>query len=146
MSTNGPIARVRAPKAAPAILLILGLALVVLTVIVERHQERVFAGALHATGTVVAMLPKHGTGGSVTYAPVVRYRTSNGTTVDFTSAVSSNPPSYKAGDVVPIVYPPLNPQQAEVDSWSSRWLLPVLCGGLAIGFIVLGTLGLMWNR
>jgi hypothetical protein len=146
VNPDAPVARLRAPRVAAAILLIAGLGLVVLTVVVERHQEKIFAGALHTTGNVVAMLPKRSTSGSTTYAPVVRYRTNDGTTRDFTSSVASNPPSYKIGDPVPVVYPPLNPRQADVDSWTSRWLLTLLCGGLALGFAVLGGLGLMWNR
>lgn len=118
-------------KLAGAILLIVGVVLACITVIVERHQEKVFAGAVHTTGTIVALLPRGGSGNAATYAPIVRYRTKDGVSIDFTASLAAHRSAHRVGDRVPVVYTPLNPQQADIDSWTSRWLLTVLCGGLA---------------
>lgn len=133
-------------KLAGTILLVVGIGLVLVTVVVERHQEKMFAGAVRTTGTVVALLPRHSSGGSTSYAPLVRFRTNDGVTFDFTATLASNPPAHKVGDLVPVVYTPVNPAQADIDSWTSRWLLTVLCAALAIVFAGLGGLAVMRNR
>ena len=134
------------PKLLGTVVLIVGIGLAVITVVVERHQEKIFAGAVHTTGTVVALLPRGGSDNSRTYAPVVRYRTKDGMSVDFTASTASNSKAHNVGDVVRVVYTPLNPGQADIDSWTSRWLLPLLCGTLALIFVGLGGIAVIRNR
>ena len=128
------------------ILLIAAGGCAMLTIVVERRQRRAFEGALHTTGTVVAMLPRHGASGVVAYAPLVRYETNTGIQLDFTSSLSSSPPDYKVGDAVPVVYTPLNPQQAEIDRRWARWINTGLAGALTMILLLSATLTLLKGR
>src|SRR3989344_2997567 len=47
-----------------------------------------------------------------TYKPVIRYTTNDGREIEFLAQFSSNPPAYKPGDMVEIIYDPENPYNA----------------------------------
>lgn len=103
------------------------------------------AGALHQTsvtttwlkravevdGTVVRMLRHTDKDGDVTFKPIVRFSTADGKTVEFHSSFSSNPPAYRIGQSVPVVYLPEEPERAAIRSFLSLWM----------GSLVLGLLG-----
>lgn len=46
--------------------------------------------------------------------PVVSYVTARGDTTTFWSMVSSNPPTYRVGEVVDVLYDPARPREAEI--------------------------------
>jgi uncharacterized protein DUF3592 len=74
---------------------------------------------------------------SITYAPVVRFTTADGRTVEFTSSVgySSKP---DVGGAVDVRYLPDDPEQAEIDR-ATMWMLPAAFGLLGgLGLLVAG--------
>jgi hypothetical protein len=75
---------------------------------------------------------------STTYRPVVQYTTQSGETVEFTSSSGSNPPSYSKGEQVEVLYRPLLPAQAKINSFFSLWGGPVIVGSLGGVFSLLG--------
>jgi hypothetical protein len=75
---------------------------------------------------------------STTYAPVVEFKTSNGKIRQFTSGVSSAPPSHRVGDSVPVVYDARSPEKAEINNFFSLWFVPVLLGGMGSVFSIVG--------
>jgi hypothetical protein len=84
------------------------------------------------TGTVVALKESAATQDSgITYTPVIGYVVA-GQTHTFTSNVSSDPPAYKVGDPVNVIYKQGDPTRVRVDSWSELWLLPVILGASAV--------------
>jgi hypothetical protein len=85
------------------------------------------------TGTVASMrqVPATRPGEVSTYAPTVDYNV-NGRKYTHHSSTSSFPPGYKVGDTVTVIYQTTDPNDAEIDSWSSRWLLPALLGGAGL--------------
>ena len=133
------------PKLVGVILLLAGVGLFVLAGVIAHRQRNMFAGTLRTTGTVVAMFPRH-SGGSTSYAPLVRYRTPNGLELDFTSGSASSRPRYQVGQTVPVVYPALNPSQAEIDSWLMRWGETTIVGGFALVFVVGGGILFVTHR
>ncbi|HEX8353512.1 MAG TPA: DUF3592 domain-containing protein [Pyrinomonadaceae bacterium] len=89
-------------------------------------------GGSTAEGTVVALKVSPATQDSgVTYAPVVRYEV-GGRAHTFTSNNSSNPPAYRVGERVAVLYDPGYPTRARIDNWWELWLMPVLLGGAAV--------------
>lgn len=85
------------------------------------------------TGRVASMRQVAATraGGVSTYAPTVSYNV-NGQKYTHHSSTSSFPPAYKVGDTVTMIYRATDPNDAEIDSWSSRWLLSALFGGAGL--------------
>lgn len=71
------------------------------------------------------------------YSPVVEFTTKKGETSQFESNIQSNPPSYRKGDQVPVLYDPSNPSRAHIDSPWDSWLTCGIIGGIGgIFFIV----------
>jgi hypothetical protein len=97
-----------------------------------------FADAAHATGRVVA-LRQSNDGGA---APVVAYTAADGRERIYQSSTYSTP-SYQVGDIVDIAYDPAEPDSAAIDSWTSRWLMPTIFGGVGSVHFSLGMFGLL---
>ncbi len=91
------------------------------TYLLQSHGER-------AQGTVVFLELKTKLHGS-TYYPVVQFATREGTAVQFRDGMGSNPPAYREGDPVNVVYFRNLPRQtATIDRGFWDWLAPgVLC-------------------
>jgi hypothetical protein len=122
-------------RALSVLFLILGIALAFTTYAIERHEERMRAGAIRSTGTVVSQLKR--SGGEAT-VPVVRFVSQAGDHVDFTSRYVGR---YAVGSRVPIYYHPDNPSFAELDTWRVRWQGTVLAGAMSVfSFVIALTL------
>ena len=98
------------------------------------------------TGTVTRM-EESTTNGSSTYSPVVEF-TANGQTYTFESNNSSYPPEYEVGETVNVRYDPADPNTAQIDKYTERWLMPVLlipsmlCGSIILTFVMVRA----WRR
>ena len=90
-----------------------------------------------AHGRVIDMVRRQ-SNDSYTYAPVVRFVTETGETVEFTSDTSSDPPSYAKGERVEVLYRPLAPRDAKVKDFKSLWASPIMFGALGSIFFVIG--------
>ena len=78
------------------------------------------------TGTVIQMEESNSSeGGCCVYSPVVEF-TVNGQTYSFDGGNASDPPAYRVGEVVNVIYDPSDPGTAQINKWSERWLFPIL--------------------
>lgn len=116
------------------------------------HTRSFLAQASRTQGTVVALLPRFSNNSSnssnstsPTFAPMVRF-SHNGQVIDFTSSASSNPPSYRVGESVPVLYLPTPPFQARIDSFFSLWGTGAILGGLGVIFLAVGGLMIIVPR
>lgn len=106
---------------------------------------------LETTGVVapgiVIGLDESTTDGSTTYSPVVEF-TANGQTYTFESSNASSPPAYQVGETVNVRYDPADPNTAQIDKLTERWLMPVLlipsmlCGSILLTFFMVRA----WRR
>jgi hypothetical protein len=81
---------------------------------------------LTTTGTVVRLEESSsGEGGCCVYSPVVEFN-ANGQTYSFEGDNASDPPAYEVGEVVNVIYHPSDPNTAQIDKWSERWLFPII--------------------
>lgn len=104
------------------------------------QQHSIRRQAAYATGRVVNVIPRRNAAGSVRYAPVVRYTDAQGTHHDFTASAQFSPRSYKAGETVNVLYSPLNPESAEVDTWQLQWARAILFAAGAVALLALGSI------
>jgi Protein of unknown function (DUF3592) len=98
------------------------------------------AKARHAAG-MVTDLEASSSGGKTTYKPVVRFVTAREQVVKFTSNSGSNPPAYRAGDSVKVLYDPGNPRKARIDSLRERmlgWFFAILFIVFGLGLALVG--------
>lgn len=101
-------------------------------------NTRTFVGhASTARGTVIDLVRQQSSD-SDTYAPVVRFVTDTGETIEFKSNTSSNPPSYTNGERVEVLYSPLAPRDAKIDGFFSLWAGPIMFGAVGSIFLVVG--------
>jgi hypothetical protein len=93
-----------------------------------------------AHGTVLFCELKKTLHGS-SYYPVVQFVTRTGRAVQFRDSMGSDPPPYREGEAVEVLYFPTSPQTtATIDRGWLNWLAPgLLCvGGLALAVIAVG--------
>ncbi len=76
------------------------------------------------------------------YAPVIRFGTQDGRTVEFESNMYT-PVRYEVGKQVPVVYRPSKPEQAILDTALGTWLIPTAFLVVGVVLIVLGLIGLL---
>lgn len=107
------------------------------------HEQRFLASAQRVEGTVTD-LERHRSSSdhSSTWAPVVSYVTPDGRTREFVSSSSSNPPSYRRGERVQVLFDPNDPDHAAIEGFFSQWGGIVIVGGLGAVFFLIG--GGMW--
>jgi hypothetical protein len=109
--------------------LLIGIALLAVALYLYRNTSNFIDSARKAQGTVVAL--RSG-------APEVKFRTEQGREIQFTSSVSSKPPSYSVGETVEVLYPPDQPDKAEVNSFMTLWLGVIIVGVLGTVFSLIG--------
>jgi len=122
------------------VLLLLGLGCIILAVFLYQQDQAFARIAKTATGTVIDFkkIAHETTPGSIntgytyTYAPIIKFVTSTGQAIQFTTPGSQNPPAYQIGDPVDVLYDPQNPNNAEIP------------GGNNLLFLVIGGLGFIW--
>ena len=73
------------------------------------------------------------------FAPVVRFQTIEGSTVEFESGFRSNPPAYSTGQTVSVLYDPDEPHSAAIHGFFSLWLISIILGFIGTIFLIVGT-------
>jgi Protein of unknown function (DUF3592) len=94
------------------------------------------ASAREAQARVVGMKERIGTERQVAYYPVLRYQTHQGSVKEIVSSVGSNPPRYKEGDSVVILYDPAKPESARIHTFFNVWGVPLILGGMGFLFLI----------
>ena len=87
-------------------------------------------------GTVVEVLEKTDEYGDTLYQPVIEFQDLSGESHQVSSSWQSFP-SHREGEAVEILYPPQNPEQAIVNTWPDKWLVPVIVLTLSIILLIL---------
>jgi len=113
-------------------------------------RTRAFLGtAQKAQGTVIQMVYSSDSEGGGGYSPVYTFRTMNGQVVEVTDRMSSNPPQFKEGQIIDVLYDPDNPNKARINKWFNLYFVPILLGflglvfgGIGVGMVIAIQLGL----
>ena len=79
------------------------------------------------TGTVTELAESSTEDGCCVYSPVVEYMV-DGQKYTFESSNASDPPSYRVGEQVEVIYNRSSPSKGAINSWSELWLVPVILG------------------
>lgn len=110
------------------------------------HTRNFLKTAVTADGVVIENVYSHSSRGSGTYHPRVRFRTAGGQDLIIDSNVGTNPPSYRAGEPVEVLYDPGNPTHFSINSFLSLWFGPVVFGGMGVVFSSIGLIPFAWQR
>jgi len=78
------------------------------------------------TGTVVRLDEQSDAeGGCCTYVPIIEFQ-AEGKTYSFDGNTASDPPQYDVNENVPVLYNPSDPNTAQINKFSDRWLMPII--------------------
>lgn len=72
------------------------------------------------------------------YNPVVQFSDASGEVHEFTSSFGSRPAAFSRGEEVQVIYDPLRPQEAMIDSFGSRFMFPLMFCGMGLLFAAVG--------
>lgn len=97
------------------------------------------AHATEVEGKVIEMVRiRDRDDGGYMFAPLVRFETTDGNTVEFQSSFRSNPPAYRTGQIVSVLYDPEDPQSAAIRGVFSLWLTSMILGFIGFMFTAIG--------
>jgi uncharacterized protein DUF3592 len=116
----------RMNRYARPLLVLGGAGLMILGLYLYRSTDAFLARAIRAPGRVVELAASDSSD-DVTYAPVVEFE-GHGERQRFKDSISSNPPSYRTGDAVQVLYDPGDPRRARIDRGLWNRAIPVLVG------------------
>lgn len=98
------------------------------------------ARAIEVKGSVIEMVRSRDRENTTyLFAPVVRFQTVEGDTVEFESGMRSNPPAYRKGQTVSVLYDPDEPRSAAIRGFFSLWLMSIILGFIGTIFTTVGT-------
>jgi len=121
------------------IFILVGIGLLLGSFFTFRSTSSFLNGSTNAEGTVVKLnQSRANNNNSITYTPVVRFINQNNESIEFISAVSSNPPSYAIGQKDEVLYRPENPQKAQINSFFSLWGVSFILGVMGLVFSLIG--------
>jgi hypothetical protein len=126
-----------ANRFAMPLLLLAGVGLILLGAHLHKQTESFLARAVRGPGVVVDLDAGDSTDGSTTYAPVVEFE-SEDRRHRFKDSIASNPPMYRIGESVGVLYDPYRPSDARIDRGRWNKAIPILVGGFGALFCLLG--------
>jgi len=90
-------------------------------------QRRQAESRVSMVGTVVDLVSRVTTSGRASMlCPVVEFTASSGEKIKFTSEFGTLPASHKIGQSVTVRYDAVEPQKAEIETATTRWLGPLV--------------------
>ncbi|HVG63679.1 MAG TPA: DUF3592 domain-containing protein [Hyalangium sp.] len=114
------------------IFLVVGVGLLLGFFFAFSRTRRFLASAQEARAEVIGIKASAGSSRDRAYYPVLRYRTQEGATKEVVSSVGSNPPRYKEGDSVVVLYDPAQPSDVRIHSFFNVWVGPLVLGALGV--------------
>lgn len=135
-TTRGAIAR----RLGPPLFLIAGLILLVVAVFASAAVWRLERSGVRAPGVVSSLDASSCRSQSLSmcFHAVVTYSTNDGQRVSFRDGYGSNPPAYRVGQGVTVLYRPNLPSRAIVDRGIWNWIGAVALYSMGGAFILFG--------
>jgi hypothetical protein len=101
-------------------------------------RTRSFIGRSRQTkGTITEMVYGSDSDGGG-YTPVFRFRTLEGQEIEVSGNLRTNPPQFKVGQTIEVLYDPENPSKARIKKWFNLYFVPALLGFLGVVFGCIG--------
>lgn len=126
-------------------LLFLGIILLYVALQHYTKTNKLISRGVKTTATVTRLIEIDGDDG-YTYKAVFEFEGRNSTNYQLTSAVSSNPPMYKIGDRVKVVYNPNDPEEVKMVSFWGLYRWSVVLLSIACPLIIIGGGYLLYAR
>ena len=128
----------KAARIAVAIVLLMDLALLAGAFFAWRAAADDVARSVATQGQVVGVRTSRGSDGDTTFAPILRFTTSDGRSVEASPNLTT---SWRPtiGERWEIRYDPAEPSRVWADTFLGTWFLPLILGGIGgVGLLVAG--------
>lgn len=122
-----------------------GLILVAIAVFICIRTRVFMSTAQEVKGTVTHIVSSSDSEEGTVYAPVFKFTTIHGQGIEVTEKVFRNPPQFKAGQILDILYDPQDISHAHIKKWSTLYFEPLLLGGLGVVFGCVGIILLIFQ-
>lgn len=109
------------------------------------HRLRFLRTACMTFGVVEQVTLLHLVDGHA-YQPKITFTTQAGGKVQLASVGMSNPPRFRVGQEVPVVYDPSDPHRARIQSLASLWFASLLFGGVGSLFFLIALMLMLINK
>lgn len=128
---------------------VIGLCLLAGGILLYNNTQNFVSNSITAQGIVVDLI-RVKSSESIHYRPQVKFETSSGELIQFTSNTASNiagnPAKYHIGDAVDVIYQPGSPHKAKINSFWPLWLGPLILDGLGTIFFTVGFTIILYTR
>jgi hypothetical protein len=98
-----------------------------------------FMGDAASAKGVVTRMERESSGDGSSYYPHVAFIPRDADRIDFRDKLGTNPPVYKKGDQVEVLYDPDNPRHAMIDRGIWNWAIPGIFTGIGIALVIAGS-------
>lgn len=96
--------------------------------------------AVEVNGSVVEMVRVRDSDSTgYLFTPLVQFRTMDGRTIEFQSTLRTNPPTYRSGEAVSVLYDPDEPNSAAIRGFFSLWFMPMILAFIGTVFLAIGS-------
>ena len=128
-------------------LIVVGAALLILGIKMFNDTQKLLQEGIKTTASVVKLIQKRNSDNDgYLYTPVFEFVDRKNTTRIFQSDVSSNPPAYKVGQKVKLVYHPKEEDEINIVSYWGLYRWTVILFSIASPFLVIGIGYLLYTR
>ncbi|PYR95064.1 MAG: hypothetical protein DMF84_03490 [Acidobacteria bacterium] len=104
---------------------------------IDVKERRLRRGWVRAEGTVVQVVKRQTADGPV-FAPLIVFQADSGARVSFTARVSKESQQHAIGEKIAVLYPPQEPEHAEIDYAHRRLIRNLLAAAGALVLLALG--------
>jgi hypothetical protein len=119
-------------------LLLVGSLLLVGAYFLYRRTARFRQRAVSTEGVVTDFKTGTDDDGDSVYYPIFQYRAPSGQEYTICSNTGTNPPGFKKGQSVGVLYDPDQPTEARLDTFVQLWLTTIIVSGLGSLFAIFG--------
>jgi hypothetical protein len=115
-----------------------------------QHTRQFLRTAVEAPGVVTENLRQDSSssdrsGGSWSYYPRIRFRTSDGQEIVFISNTGTSSPVYRVNEPVTVLYDPRQPHHAFIKSFAQVWMLSMILCGVGAVLSLSGIGAVVWK-
>lgn len=121
-----------------------GLLLVAIAFFVWLRTRAFMQNSQEVKGTIIHMSYRSSSDGGG-YAPIFRFNTIDGRSMEVEDNLRTNPPQFREGQVVDVLYDPQDPSHARIKKWMNLYFIPLLLGGMGLIFGGIGFLMLVFQ-
>lgn len=129
-------------------ILLAGVGILAIAIVMVINTRAFLARAISTKGRVIAIEARESRDSDDNYTtshyPVIEFKNSRGKVIQFTSKLGRNPPAFKIGQEVKVLYDPQVANSAKIETFVEIWLLPVVFGFFGIVFSVIGVISIFY--